>query len=199
MLYDMYLVDSSFDKFLAACEGSLNNIVAFFHRHVEQKQELEVDRFKKIFLKIDKLVASECMFRSSFFGLKGKIDLLLSGELIDKRTNKTESVFIPMELKTGKKVSDAHKRQTEIYNILVREKYKRPVVGLLYYSDTDLKFFRMEDPLSAFEIVVVHRNQIALNLIKLYQSANIVLPSFAQGFMQCNFCDLASICETAYK
>lgn len=60
------------------------------------------------------------MFRSNFFGLKGKVDLLLYGELIDKKNGKNEQVYIPMELKTGKKVSDSHKRQTEIYNILVR-------------------------------------------------------------------------------
>lgn len=55
-----------------------------------------------------------------------------------------------MELKTGKRVSQSHKRQTEIYNILIRETYKKKVVGLLYYSDSDIKFFRYEDPLSAY-------------------------------------------------
>jgi hypothetical protein len=60
------------------------------------------------------------MFRSNFFGLKGKVDLLLAGTRIDKKNNKSEPVYIPMELKTGRKVSDSHKRQTDIYNILVR-------------------------------------------------------------------------------
>lgn len=82
------------------------------------------------------------MFRSNFFGLKGKVDLLLAGKVIDKKNGKQEQVYIPMELKTGRKVSDTHKRQTDIYNILVREKYKANVVGLLYYSDSDIKFIR---------------------------------------------------------
>ncbi len=82
------------------------------------------------------------MLRSSIFGLKGKIDLLLTGELIDKKNGLTTSVYIPMELKTGRRVSDSHKRQTDIYNILVREKFGFPTVGLLYYSDSDIKFFR---------------------------------------------------------
>jgi hypothetical protein len=36
------------------------------------------------------------MFRSNFFGLKGKVDLLLSGQFIDRRTGKIEQVYIPM-------------------------------------------------------------------------------------------------------
>lgn len=154
-----------------------------------------MEKYKKIYLKIEKLISSEYMFRSNFFGLKGKVDLLLFGELIDKKTGKSEQVYIPMELKTGKKVSDSHKRQTEIYNILVREKYKKSVVGLLYYSDSDIKYFRYEDPLSAFEIIMVHRNQIAQNLVQLYQGGNIWLPHMAIAFPQCNFCPSSAICE----
>lgn len=104
-----------------------------------------------------------------------------------------------MELKTGKKVSDTHKRQTEIYNILTREKYKKTVVGLLYYSDSDIKFFRYEDPFSAFEIVNLHRNQIAQNLVKLYQKSTISLPNFQFGFLQCNLCSWSTICELSKK
>ena len=55
-----------------------------------------MDRSKKIYLKIEKIVSSEGMFRSNFFGLKGKIDLLLYGDLINKNTGKSEGVFIPM-------------------------------------------------------------------------------------------------------
>jgi hypothetical protein len=36
------------------------------------------------------------MFRSNFFGLKGKVDLLLSGQIIDKKKGNTEQVYIPM-------------------------------------------------------------------------------------------------------
>jgi DNA replication ATP-dependent helicase Dna2 len=95
-------------------------LVRFYERHIIKGEELEVERYKRTYLKIEKIVSSEYMFRSNFFGLKGKVDLLLAGQLIDKRNNKSEQVYIPMELKTGKRVSDSHKRQTDIYNILVR-------------------------------------------------------------------------------
>ena len=107
-----------------------------------------------------KIVQSEIMLRCQAFGLKGKIDLLLRGELIDRQNNTVTPVYIPMELKTGRRVSDSHKRQTDIYNILVRGHYNENTIGLLYYSDSDIKFFRYEDPLCVFEIVLVHRNRI---------------------------------------
>jgi hypothetical protein len=60
------------------------------------------------------------MHRSKYFGLKGKTDGLFKGKLIDKIKNTTTEVSIPFELKTGKKSSDSHKRQTDIYNMLLR-------------------------------------------------------------------------------
>lgn len=67
-------------------------------------------------------------------------------------------------------------------------------MGLLYYSDSDIKFIRNEDPLSAFEIIIVHRNQVAQNLVRLYQSGIIDLPGFPNSFNQCNFCFQSNIC-----
>lgn len=67
-------------------------------------------------------------------------------------------------------------------------------MGLLYYSDSDIKFIRNEDPLSAFEIIIVHRNQVAQNLVRLYQSGTINLPGFPNSFSQCNFCQQSNIC-----
>jgi hypothetical protein len=37
MLYDMYLIDSSLEKFVTACEEGLRNIVNFFGRHIEKR------------------------------------------------------------------------------------------------------------------------------------------------------------------
>lgn len=135
------------------------------------------------------------MLRSSILGLKGKIDLLLFGELIDRKNQITTPVYIPMELKSGRRVSDAHKKQTDIYNILVREKYKHPTMGLLYYSDSDIKFFRYEEPLYAYEIVIVHRNIVAQNLYAIYlQDSGPTLPPLPESFSQCNYCNSSLIC-----
>jgi len=60
------------------------------------------------------------MHRSKYFGLKGKTDGLFRGNLINRANNTITEVSIPFELKTGKRCSDSHKRQTDIYNMLLR-------------------------------------------------------------------------------
>jgi hypothetical protein len=45
------------------------------------------------------------MHRSKFFGLKGKTDGLFKGTLINRANNTRTEVYIPFELKTGKKAS----------------------------------------------------------------------------------------------
>jgi hypothetical protein len=42
MLYDMYLVDSTYDHFIQVCSGRLDNLVKFYERHIENGEELEV-------------------------------------------------------------------------------------------------------------------------------------------------------------
>ena len=97
-------------------------------------------------------------------------------------------------------MSDAHKRQTDIYNMLVKEKYRKGVIGLLYYSDSDIKFFRYEDPLSAYEIVVSSRNCIAQNILLLTSKPeSVVFPAFPPSLSQCNYCEVSSICEESYR
>lgn len=195
MLYDMFLIRKSFEDFLLTCRGRLNNISRFYQTHIVNSTPLVVEPYNKLTLKLEKVVESEIMIRSSAFGLKGKIDLLLFGQLIDGKNSSQKGVYVSMELKTGRRVSDSHKRQTDIYNILVKEKYKKPVLGLLYYSDSDIKFFRYEDPLSAYEIVIAHRNHIAQNILQLTSKTSTpLLPPFPPTFSQCNFCEVSSIC-----
>lgn len=82
------------------------------------------------------------MLRSSYFGIRGKVDGLLEGEYIDEKNNLKYLVCVPFELKTGKRVLDTHKRQIDLYTLLVREVYKMPVIGLLYYSEPDIIEYR---------------------------------------------------------
>ena len=76
------------------------------------------------------------MFRSNYFGIRGKVDGLFEGELFDEKKNTKCSVCLPFELKTGKKVLDSHKRQIDMYTLLAREFKNMPVLGLLFYSES---------------------------------------------------------------
>lgn len=60
------------------------------------------------------------MIKSQYFGMRGKVDALFEGEYWDEKLQITKRVAIPFELKTGKKVLDSHKKQIDMYNLLVR-------------------------------------------------------------------------------
>lgn len=66
------------------------------------------------------MLGSEVMVKSKYFGIRGKVDGLFEGEYHDAKANKKYTVVIPFELKTGKKVQDSHKKQIDLYNLLLR-------------------------------------------------------------------------------
>ena len=70
------------------------------------------------------------------------MDGLFEGEYIDEKNKTRFTVCIPFELKTGKKVLDTHKRQIDMYTLLVREFKNMPVLGLLFYSETSAIEYR---------------------------------------------------------
>lgn len=40
MLYDMYLIDRSYDQFTSVCLQRLDNLVNFYHRFIEKGEEM---------------------------------------------------------------------------------------------------------------------------------------------------------------
>ena len=58
--------------------------------------------------------------KSKYFGIKGKVDALFKGEYIDEKNNQNYEVYVPFELKTGKKQRDSYKKQVDIYVMLAR-------------------------------------------------------------------------------
>lgn len=63
---------------------------------------------------------------------------------------------------------DSHKKQIDFYNLLLRENRKMTPLGLLYYSESNILDYRVENPLICWENINVHRNKILLNIINLY-------------------------------
>lgn len=54
-----------------------------------------MNKYNRLYLRIEKVVGSETMHRSGYFGLKGKTDGLFKGKLINKKSNTVTEVFIP--------------------------------------------------------------------------------------------------------
>jgi hypothetical protein len=52
MLYDMFLVKKSFKDFWEVCKPRLNNIARFFRKYIVKQEELAVEPYNKLSLKI---------------------------------------------------------------------------------------------------------------------------------------------------
>ena len=46
---------------------------------------------------------------------------------------------------------------------------------------------------------MLHRNQIAQNIVRLYSSSRLVLPSLHDALTQCNYCEQSVPCELIGK
>lgn len=117
----MYLIDTDFLIFADKCESSLINLVEWYIDHVVKGERIVLNKFEGKYLKIERVLASEYVVKSKYFGIKGKVDGLFEGLYIDEKTNKQMRVSIPFELKTGKNKYASHLKQTDLYVLLLRE------------------------------------------------------------------------------
>ena len=58
MLYDMYLIDKEFKAFSEHCSANLDNLVNFYQYHIVLGNKMEVNKFRRQFLRITKMVSS---------------------------------------------------------------------------------------------------------------------------------------------
>ena len=92
----------------------------WYDQHVVKHNTIELNKWEKKYLTIQKVLGSEIMLNSSFFGIRGKVDGLLEGEYFDQKQNKRYPVCVPFQLKTGKKIKELHKKSLDIYTLLAR-------------------------------------------------------------------------------
>ena len=92
----------------------------WYKTYIEKGSKIELNKWEQKYLKITGIVGSELMLKSQYFGIKGKVDALFKGQYIDEKKNKNYPVYVPFELKTGKKTRDSYKRQIDLYVMLVR-------------------------------------------------------------------------------
>ena len=72
---------------------------------------------------VNKLLEVEEKVWSPLFGLKGNIDATVQVKVRNGTDRPTMTV--PLELKTGKHSSAAHKAQTSLYTLLLSDRYGR--------------------------------------------------------------------------
>lgn len=92
----------------------------WYNRFVLKGETIELNKYDKKYLKINKTIGSEVMMKSKYFGIKGKVDALFKGIFTDEKNNLKYEVYVPFELKTGEKARDSHRKQVDIYLMLTR-------------------------------------------------------------------------------
>ena len=82
-IYEMYLIPLDFSSFLERVQKGIYNMAEWYDQHVVKHNTIELNKWEKKYLTIQKVLGSEIMLNSSFFGIRGKVDGLLEGEYFD--------------------------------------------------------------------------------------------------------------------
>jgi DNA replication ATP-dependent helicase Dna2 len=117
-------------------------------------------------------------------GLKGFIDVTAQIQ--------TETLrIIPLELKTGKNKQMSHRAQTQLYTMMIKDKYKVDVdFGLLVYlQEKDPETRKVYVPREELVYLMVNRNLMAGYLAKSF-----VLPRLTDNYSDCERCYMNNEC-----
>jgi DNA replication ATP-dependent helicase Dna2 len=148
---------------------------------------------EKITMCISKLLDVEEHVWSPMYGLKGNIDATVQVTMragIDRRT-----LTVPLELKTGRNVSENHQAQTVLYNLLLSDRYDIDIVyGLLYYMETS-QMFRIPAIRHELRHMIMQRNQLACHV----RERNVQLPPMKRSKNMCGKCYAQASCFVYHK
>ncbi|KAI5475195.1 DNA replication ATP-dependent helicase Dna2 [Pseudohyphozyma bogoriensis] len=130
-------------------------------------------------LAITKTIDIEEDIWSPKFGLKGKVDVSVSGKIAEGPLASEERT-IPFEIKTGKSTAagSEHRAQTMLYTLLMSDRYDEDVdSGLLYYSTTN-EVFRIKPARNEIRGLLIARNEFATYLHRRTTLSTSLFPKF---------------------
>jgi DNA replication ATP-dependent helicase Dna2 len=143
---------------------------------------------------VNKLLDVEEHVWSPNYGLKGNIDATVQINIESGGNSKT--LTVPLEVKTGKRVSEAHQAQIALYTLLVSDRYDINVVdGVLYYLETS-KTMRIKAIRHELIHMIMKRNALAC-----YIRERLKLPPMLEPNRQrlCGNCYARSTCYLYHK
>lgn len=143
-------------------------------------------------MSVNKLLEVEEKVWSPLYGLKGNVDATVQVFLKDGDDEKT--LTVPLELKTGKHQSAAHKAQTSLYTLLLSDRYDVEIAcGILYYMQTSEI---SNIPTMRHELVpmIMQRNELAS-----YVRHRLELPPMIKRPYVCGKCYAQTPCFIYHK
>ncbi|KAK4057444.1 DNA replication endonuclease-helicase Dna2 [Microbotryomycetes sp. JL221] len=116
-------------------------------------------------LAITKTLAVEEDIWSPKYGLKGKIDVSVTGVVTNNDIETRTAATMPFEIKTGRtNAGMEHRAQTLLYTLLISDRYNEDVAsGLLYYSQSN-SVVRIQAARNELRGLLIARNEFATHL-----------------------------------
>eukprot|EP00960_Hanusia_phi_P076650 768590-Hanusia_phi.AAC.21 len=180
----LYEFRGNVEKVLSSClDRSGSRFSLDFGR---QRQQLSVGSVQDI----------EEMMHSRIFGIKGQVDATVEVRLHGQEPTGRSLAMLPLEIKSGKEGSIAHRAQVILYSLLLRQRYPSmhddQRAGLLLY----LKTGSLQGiPLLSPEVkgILQGRNQLAAHLKR--QS----VPPIISDVSKCQFCFQSQVCGILHR
>ena len=146
-------------------------------------------------LSINKLLEVEEHVWSPMYGLKGNVDATIQVALQLPGEPCTRTLTVPLEFKTGKKDNnETHRAQTQLYTLLLSDRYDIEVTtGVLYYLET-AKTFRVEGIRNEIRHMIIQRNELAC-----YVRNKLELPPMIRKHHMCKSCYAQTSCFVYHK
>jgi DNA replication ATP-dependent helicase Dna2 len=146
-------------------------------------------------LSINKLLEVEEHVWSPMYGLKGNVDATVQVALQLPGEPCTRTLTVPLEFKTGKKDNnEMHRAQTQLYTLLLSDRYDIEVTtGVLYYLET-ANTFRVEGIRNEIRHMIIQRNELAC-----YARNKLELPPMIKKHHMCKSCYAQTSCFVYHK
>lgn len=137
--------------------------VKFKNLYFLQKKSIFSEN-RKIKIVLKKVEKSEFPFNSFKFGFKGQMDLLLKADFFpEAEKDFCYEVFIPFELKTGKRKDIFYEGQVMLYNVCFFEDFDKDKYSLLFYS-VDEELILVKNDINHLKSCLRQRNYISILL-----------------------------------
>jgi DNA replication ATP-dependent helicase/nuclease Dna2 len=166
----------------------------FVRKNPHEEAIAESRTGEKCRISINKLLDVEEHVWSPNYGLKGNIDATVQIAVKDDLEMRT--LTVPLEVKTGKRVSEAHQAQTALYTLLVSDRYDIDVSdGILYYLESSITK-RVDAVRHELIYMIMKRNELAC-----YIRERLKLPPILEPNRQrlCNGCYAQTTCYLYHK
>jgi DNA replication ATP-dependent helicase Dna2 len=146
-------------------------------------------------LSINKLLEVEEHVWSPMYGLKGNVDATIQVALQLPGEPCTRTLTVPLEFKTGKKDNnETHRAQTQLYTLLLSDRYDIEVTtGVLYYLET-ARTFRVDGIRNEIRHMIIQRNELTC-----YVHNKLELPPMIRKHHMCKSCYAQTSCFVYHK